>query len=58
MVLTKLLAGFTQNPQRGKYAESAKRIVSLVKNFTSRPVLYFLYFIALNLQFKLNMFAS
>ena len=51
MVLTQLLAGFTPNPQRTKYAESAKRIISLVKDFANRPVLSFLHGIALNLQF-------
>ena len=42
MVLTHLLAGFTPNPQRRTCVESAKRIISIVKDFTSRPVLFFL----------------
>ena len=57
MVLTKLLAGFTPS-RSGENMLSAKKIVSLVKNFTNRPVLSFLCGIALNLQFKLNMLVS
>ena len=49
--IAQVLGGYPAPPQRRRYADSAVRILNIVRDYNSRPLLGYLRAIANNLQF-------
>ena len=50
VIITKMLAGKSAQPQRQKYRSLTQRLRSIVADYDNRPFLYFLHVIGHNIQ--------